>query len=95
MVHTWCVHACACVHVFVCVWGGGVRVPYGAVVFAAISNREVAGSIPDDYGHICLSSFCHTPLDFSFILLRGCQHPVHAGVCGVMYVPENMKKTKK
>ena len=37
------------------------------MVYAAISNREVAGLIPDDYGHMRLSSLSQTP-DFSFIL---------------------------
>ena len=81
-----------CVYVCVC-----VCVPYDAVVRAAISNREVAGSIPDEYGHARLSSLSQTPPDFSFILLGGYQQPVHAGVCGVMCVcvREKMKKTKK
>ena len=48
-----------------------VCVPYDAVVCAAISNREVAGSIPDDYGHTRLSSLSQTPPDFSIILLDG------------------------
>ena len=39
---------CVCVYVFV---------PYGAVACAAISNREVAGWIPDDYGHTSFFSF--------------------------------------
>ena len=46
-------------------WSNGVS--YGAV----ISNREVAGSIPDDYGHTRISSLSQTPPDFSFILLGG------------------------
>ena len=65
-----CVCACACA----CV---GVGVLYGGVVCAAISHREVAGSIPDDYADTILSSPSQTPPDFSFILLRGCQQPVH------------------
>ena len=84
-----CVRVCARVRVFVCV-------PYGAVVCAAISDQEVAGSIPDDYGHTRLSSLSQTPPDFSFILLGGYQQPVHAGVCGVMCVRERKgRKTKK
>ena len=58
------------------------------MVCAAISNREVAGSIPDDYGHTHLSSLSQTSSGFSFILLGGYQQPVHAGVCGVMCVRE-------
>ena len=89
-------HACACTRACVCVCGGGggvwvcvcVCVPYGAVVYAAISNREVTGSIPDDCGHIRLSSLSQTPPDFSFILLGGYRQPVHVGVCGVMCVRE-------
>ena len=72
-------HECACACVRVC----------------GISNREVAGSIPDDYGHTRLSSLSQTSPDFSFILLGGYQQPVHAGVCGVMCVRKKMKKTKK
>ena len=80
-----CVDVCVCVDVDVCVC---VRVSCGAVVCAAIFNREVPGSIPDDYGHTHLSSLSQTPLDFSFILLGGYKPPVHAGVCGVMCVRE-------
>ena len=80
-----------CVRVCVC----PCCVPYGAVVCAAISNREVAGSIPDDYGHTRLSSLSQTPPDFSFILLGGCQQPVHAGVCGVMCAREKNEKDQK
>ena len=72
-----------------------VCVPYGAVVCAAISNREAAGLILDDYGHTRLSSLSQTSPDFSFILLGGYQQPVHAGECGVMCVRKKMKKTKK
>ena len=56
------------------------------MVCAVISNQEVAGSIPDEYGHTRLSSLSQTPPDFSFILLGGYQQPVYAGVCGVMCV---------
>ena len=52
----------------------------------SISNREVAGSIPDDYGRTRLSSLSRTLPDFSFILLGGYQQPVYTGVCGVMCV---------
>ena len=48
----------------------------------SISNREVAGSIPDDYGRTRLSSLSHSPSS-SFILLGGYQHAVYAGLCGV------------
>ena len=59
----------------------------------SISNREVAGSIPDDYGRTCLSSLSQTLPDFSFILLGGYQQPVYAGVCGVVCVcVEKMEK---
>ena len=81
-----------------------MRITYGAVVYAAISNREVAGSIPADYGHthththththIYLSSLSQTPPDLSYILRGGYQQPVHAGVCGVMCAGKN-EKTKK
>ena len=86
-----CVYVCVCVCVSVCVYVTlcvCVCVPYCAVVCAAISNREVAGSIPDDYGHTRFSSLSQTPPDFSFILLGGYQQPVHAGVCGVICVLE-------
>ena len=63
-------------------------VPCGAVVCAAISNREVAGLIPGEYGHARFSSLSQTPADFSSILLGGYQQPVHAGVYGVMCVRE-------
>ena len=85
-------HDSVCVCVCVCL---SVCVPYGAVVCAAISNREVAGSIPDDYGHTRLSSLSQTSPDFSFILLGGYQQPVHAGVCGVMCVREKNEKRPK
>ena len=52
----------------------------------SISNREVVDSIPDNYGRTHLSSLSQSPPDFSFILLGGCQQPVHVGVCGVMCV---------
>ena len=81
-----------CLCLWVCVCG---CVPYGAVVCAAISNREVAGSIPDDYGHTRLSSLSQTPPDVSFILLAGYQQPVHAGVCGMMCVREKNGKRPK
>ena len=77
-----CVCACVCV-------------PYGAVACAVISNRYVADSIPDDYGHIHLSSLSQTPPDFSFILLGGYQQPVHAGACGVICVREKKLKRPK
>ena len=53
----------------------------------SISNRDVAGSIPDDYGHTRLSSLSHSPCS-SFILdlLGGYPPPVHAGACGVVCV---------
>ena len=51
----------------------------------SISNREVAGSILDDYGRTHLSSLSHSPSS-SFILLGGYQQPVYAGVCGVACV---------
>ena len=75
---------CVCVCVCACI----LCVPYGAVVCAAISNREVAGLIPDDYGHTRLSSLSQTPPDFPFILLGGYQQSVHTRVCGVTYVRE-------
>ena len=49
----------------------------------SISNREVAGSIPDDYGRTRLSSLSHSPTS-SFILLGGYQQPVYARLCGVV-----------
>ena len=52
----------------------------------SISNREVAGSIPDDYGRTRLSSLSRSLPDFSFILLGGYQQPGYAGVCGVVCV---------
>ena len=50
----------------------------------SISNREVAGSIPDDYDRTRLSSLSHSPSS-SFILLGGYQQPVYARVCGVVW----------
>ena len=50
-----------------------------------ISNREVAGSIPDDYGRTRLSSLSLSPSS-SFILLGGYQQPMCARVCGVVCV---------
>ena len=63
------------------------------VSVGVISNREVAGSIPDDHGHTRLSSLSQSqiPPDFSSILLGGYQQPVHAGVCGVMCVREKIE----
>ena len=61
----------------------------------SISNREVAGSIPDDYGRTRLSSLSRTLLDFSFILLGGYQQPVYAGVCGVVCVCKKKIEKKK
>ena len=55
----------------------------------SISNREVAGSIPDDNGRTRLSSLSRTLPDFSFILLVGYQRPVYAAVCGVVCVCRN------
>ena len=72
-----CVRACACV----CVC---VRVQ-------SISKREVAGSIPDDYGRTRLSSLSHSPSS-SFILLGGYQQPVYAGVRGVVCVSKKKKE---
>ena len=77
------VHACVCVCVCVCVHVSAHMVQW---YVQSISNREVAGSIPDDYGHIRLSSLSRTLPDFSFILLGGYQQPVYDGVCGVMCV---------
>ena len=54
-----CVRVRVRVRVRVCVWGCVCL--YGAVVCAAISNRELAVSIPDDYGHTILSSPSQTP----------------------------------
>ena len=71
---------CVCVRVCVCGGGGGGGVD------VCDSNREVAGSIPDDYGRTRLSSLSRTLPDFSFILLGGYQQPVYAGVCGVVCV---------
>ena len=59
----------------------------------SISNREAAGSIPDDYGRTRLSSLSRSLPDFSFILLGGYQQPMYAGVCGVVCV-EKKKKEK-
>ena len=71
---------CVCVCVCVCV---SHMVQW---YVQSISNREVAGSIPDDYGRTHLSSLSRTLPDFSFILLGGYQQPVYAGVCGVVCV---------
>ena len=80
---------CVCVYVYNYMH---VCVPYGAVVLyvQSISNREVAGSIPDDYGRTRLSSLSHSPSS-SFILLGGYQQPVHARVCDVASVCTKMK----
>ena len=61
----------------------------------SISNREVAGSIPDDDGRTRLSSLSWTLPDFSFILLGGYQQPVYAGVCGVVCPPCVCRKKRK
>ena len=69
-------------------WSNGVCVCVSHMVqwyVQSISNREVAGSIPDDYGRTHLSSLSHSPSS-SFILLGGYQQPVYAGVCGVVCV---------
>ena len=63
--------------------GGGV---FGCGWVYVCSNREVAGSNPDDYGHKRLSFPSQTPPDFSFLLPGGYQQPVHAGICGAMCV---------
>ena len=60
----------------------------------SISNREVAGSIPDDYGRTRLSSLSHTPTP-SFILLGGYQQPVYARLCGVVCVSKKKKEKKE
>ena len=77
-----CVYVCVCVCVYVCVCVSHMVQWY----VQSISNREVAGSIPDDYGRTRLSSLSRTLPDFSFILLGGYQQPVYAGVCGVACV---------
>ena len=59
-----------------------------------ISNLEVTGSIPDEYGRTRLSSLSHSPSS-SFILLGGYQQPVYAGVCGVACVCKKMKNEIK
>ena len=72
-----CACARVCVHVRACclvrgracarvcpMWCSGMST-------AAISNREVAGSIPDDCGHTRLSSLPQTLPDSSFVLLGG------------------------
>ena len=56
-----------------------------------MSDREVAGSITDDYGRTRLSSLSHSPSS-SFILPGGYQQPVHAGVCGVVCVKKGKKE---
>ena len=60
----------------------------------SISNREVAGSIPDNYDHTRLSSPSHSPSS-SFIFLGGYQQPVYAGVCRVVCVSKKKKEWKK
>ena len=77
------VFVCVCVCVCVCLWYVSHMVQW---YVQSISNREVAGSIPDDYGRTRLSSLSRTLPDFSFILLGGYQQPVYAGVCGVVCV---------
>ena len=79
-----CVCVCVCTCVYVCV---RVRVCVHMVQWyvQSISNREVAGSVPDDYGRIRLFSLSHSPSS-SFILLGGYQQPVYAGVCSVACV---------
>ena len=74
-----CVCMCVCVYVCVCV---SHMVQW---YVQSISNREVAGSIPDDYGRTRLSSLSHSPSS-SFILLGGYEQPVYARVCGVACV---------
>ena len=79
-----CLHVCVCVpaRARVCVYASStvyykcVSHNYGEVVCAETSNREVAASSPDDYGHTRLSSLSQTPPSFSFILLGGYQQPV-------------------
>ena len=77
-----CECVCACVYVCVCVCVSHM-VQWWYV--QSISNREVAGSIPDDYGRTRVSSLSHSPSS-SFILLGGYQQPMYAGVCGVVCV---------
>ena len=87
----------------VCVGGGGrmwwvyVCVCVSHMVqwyVQSISDREVAGSIPDDYGRTRLSSLSRTLPDSSFILLGGYQQPLYAEVCGVVCVEKKKKKWK-
>ena len=72
---------CVCVYVCVSVCVSHVVQWY----VQSISNRAVAGSIPDDYGRTRLSSLSHSPSS-SFILLGGYQQPVYAGECGLVCV---------
>ena len=67
---------CMYVCVFLCV-------PYGAVVLQSISNREVAGSIPDDYGRTHLSSLSHSLalLSFSWVVTNSQCMPEYVVWC--------------
>ena len=78
-----CVCVCTYVRVYVCMF---VCVSHMVQWYVqSISNREVAGSIPDDYGRTRLSSLSHSPSS-SFNLLGGYEQPVYARVCGVACV---------
>ena len=86
-VHCVCVRVCVCVCVCVSVCLSHIVQWY----MQSISNQEVVGSIPDDYGHTRLSSLSRSSPGSSFVFLGDHTPPVHAGVCGIMCV-ENMKK---
>ena len=75
---------CVCVSVCVCV---SHMVQWHV---QSISNREVAGSIPDDYCRTRISSLSHSPSS-SFIILGCHQQRVYAGVCGVVCVKKKEK----
>ena len=95
VVRVWCVCVwCVCYSFCVCVCVGGGGVSHMVQWYVqSISNREVAGSIPNDYGHTRLSSLSRSPSS-SFILLGGYQQPVYAGVCGVVCVSKKKERKK-
>ena len=96
-----CVCVCVCVFVRICACGCACGCAHTHACVScmvqlyvqSISNREVAGSIPDDYnGRTRLSSLSSQSPRSSFILLGGRQQPVPARVCGVVCVCQKLNE---